>query len=270
MVANGYEPIAIPLWAWHRNETNEILARRDVGELFRFVRRYAGASQSRIAVACGMAQGRVNEVMNGRREVTRLDVLTRIADGLGMPDESRAQFGLASRYPDREIVQAFPTQEDAATDIHRMATTASTVDILAVRGLGIVGLNSSLLRSAVMGRTGTALRVLLLHPDSEAAARRAAEIGESREQMAAGIRVAEASLRTMAEAGADVHLYWYATMPVWRIIAMDSTLYVSGFDADWEGHKSQVTKIAASPRGALYRGFGRMLAELVAASEQVI
>ncbi len=139
-----------------------------------------------------------------------------------------------------------------------------------MRGLGIIGLNNSLLRATVVSRPETTLRVLLLHPDSDAAARRAAEIGETAEQMATGIRVAEASLRALADQGGKVELYFYSTLAVWRIAAVDSVLYVSSFDTKWEGHESQITKIVGSPGGALYAGFHRMLTELFATSARVL
>lgn len=264
------DALDIPPWAWHRDDTRALLARRDVAALFRFAQHYAGASQSRIASLCGLGQGRVNEIINGRRDVTRLDVLTRIADGLGMPDEARTEFGLAPRFADRERVQVYPSQAHVTDEIRRAAKNAGRIDILAVRGLGIVGLNSSLLHASVTARPETRLRVLLLHPDSEAAARRAEEIGESAEQMASGIRVAEASLRKMADGGAQVQLYYYRTLAVWRLAAVDNTLYVSAFHEHWEGHESEITKLAASTKGALYNGFVRMLTELFRTGERVI
>ncbi len=48
-----------------------------MGAVFRHVQQYAGASQSRIAMAAGMTQARVNEIINGRREISRLDVYER-------------------------------------------------------------------------------------------------------------------------------------------------------------------------------------------------
>ncbi|WP_406510675.1 helix-turn-helix domain-containing protein [Streptomyces sp. NBC_00212] len=64
-----------------------------MGAVFRCVQQYSGASQARIGAAIDMAQGRVNEIINGRREVSRLDVYERIADGLDMPDDARHLLG---------------------------------------------------------------------------------------------------------------------------------------------------------------------------------
>ncbi|MCX5196931.1 helix-turn-helix domain-containing protein [Streptomyces sp. NBC_00249] len=67
-----------------------------MGAVFRYVQQYSGASQARIAAAVGMTQARVNEIINRRREVSRLDVYERIADGLYMPDDARHLLGLAA------------------------------------------------------------------------------------------------------------------------------------------------------------------------------
>ncbi|WP_438487469.1 hypothetical protein [Streptomyces sp. S186] len=37
----------------------------------------------------------MNEIINGRREITRLDVFERVATGLNMPDDARHLLGLA-------------------------------------------------------------------------------------------------------------------------------------------------------------------------------
>jgi transcriptional regulator with XRE-family HTH domain len=40
----------------------EALADRDMGRVFRLVRQYAGASQTRLAIACGMTQGKISDI----------------------------------------------------------------------------------------------------------------------------------------------------------------------------------------------------------------
>ena len=59
-------------------------------------------------------------------------------------------------------------------------------------------------------------------------------------------------------------------MPTWRIIGLDETLFVSTFDADWEGHASPVHRIDVATGGALYRGFRRMLGEMAVTAERFI
>jgi transcriptional regulator with XRE-family HTH domain len=63
--------------------------------VFRLVNRRTGTSQSKIGAAVGLDQGYVSKVMSGQRAVASIDVLERIACGLGMPDGARAVLGLA-------------------------------------------------------------------------------------------------------------------------------------------------------------------------------
>ncbi|MBB4934321.1 transcriptional regulator with XRE-family HTH domain [Lipingzhangella halophila] len=89
------EPIAIPTWAWKRDETRRLLQERDIPGLLQFAQQYGGASQTRLAAATGLAQGRVSEIVHGHKTVTAFEVFERIADGLNMPDSARVLFGLA-------------------------------------------------------------------------------------------------------------------------------------------------------------------------------
>jgi len=271
----------MPDWAWQRAEVREALRRRDIGAVFRHFQQYAGASQARIAAAVDMTQGRVNEVINGRREVSRLDVYERIADGLRMPDDARHLLGLAASREVRkggvafdlaafpEVVRVYSAQASAAEDIQQQAESAAELDVLAVRGLGLVALNDALLRGGLTRAQPPRARVLLLHPDSPALAARAAEIGESAESLAGGVRLAEARLREVAP-GRDLAVYRYRILPTWRIIRLDTTMYVSAFDAGWEGHESAVYKVMSTPHGPLYRGFRRMFDALIAEGERTI
>lgn len=269
-------PIELPEWVWQRAETREALRDRNMGAVFRRVQQYGGASQSRIATAVAMTQARVNEVINGRREITRLDVFERIADGLNMPDSARHLLGLASARDPRsggqafdlaafpEVVRVYATQAAASQDIRQLAASARQVDVLAVRGLGLVGLKDSLLRPSLTRPEGQApqLRVLLLDPESMALTVRAAEIGESAESLSGGIKLAEARLRELS-GDCDLQVYRYQIRPTWRIIRLDETLFVSAFDSGWEGHESATYKIMETPHGPLHRGFQRMFASMI-------
>lgn len=92
-------PITLPAWAWQRDDVRAALRERDVGALFRAAQQYMGASQGRIAVATGLLQGRVSEIMHGARTVSTLQLFERIASGLDMPDDARMLLGLAPRHP---------------------------------------------------------------------------------------------------------------------------------------------------------------------------
>ncbi|WP_260475682.1 helix-turn-helix transcriptional regulator [Streptomyces sp. WAC 06725] len=145
-------PVELPDRAWQYAAVRQALRSRDIGAVFRHVQQYGGASQTRIATAVGMTQARVNEIINGRREVVRLDVFERVADGLGLPDDARHLLGLAAGRERRaggpvfelasfpEVVRVYQTQSAAAQDIREQARTASEWDVLAVRGLGLIGL----------------------------------------------------------------------------------------------------------------------------------
>ncbi|MEV4870812.1 helix-turn-helix domain-containing protein [Streptomyces syringium] len=277
-------PIELPEWAWQRAEVRQALRSRDVGALLRCVQRYGGASQARIAIATGLTQSRVNEVINGRREVSRLDVYERIADGLNMPDNARHLLGLAAAREGRaggvafdlaafpEVVRVYAAQSSAAEEIQRQAKVATELDILAVRGLGLIGLNDSLLRASLTRAEGAprpTVRALLLAPDAPVLKVRAAEIGESPASLAGGVRLSEARLRELAEV-CDVQVHLYRTLPTWRIIRLDSTMFVSAFDTGWEGHESATYMVVETPHGPLYRGFRRMFEAIVADADRTV
>lgn len=275
-------PIELPSWAWERAEVRQALRARDVGATFRHVQQYAGASQARIAAAVGMTQARVNEIINRRREVSRLDVYERIADGLNMPDDARHLLGLAAGREKRsgsaafdlaafpEVVRVYSAQASARDEIQQHARAATVLDILAVRGLGLIGLNDSMLR-AHLGRPDGRLRVrvLLLDPEGHALAQRAAEIGESPESLAGGVRLAEARLRELSDV-CDIEVYRYGMLPTWRIIRTDSLMFVGAFDAGWEGHESATYKVMETPHGPLYRGFRRMFEAVIDGAERTV
>ncbi|WP_304452102.1 helix-turn-helix transcriptional regulator [Nocardiopsis sp. YSL2] len=94
MPAHSWETLHIPAWAWDRQEAQRLLRERDIAGLLRLAQTH-GASQTRIASATGIAQGRVSEILSGRRTVSSLQLIERIADGLGIPDRSRVLLGLA-------------------------------------------------------------------------------------------------------------------------------------------------------------------------------
>jgi hypothetical protein len=195
-----------------------------------------------------------------------LEVYERIADGLAMPDTSRALLGLAPRRAKTgpltghaEIACVYSSQADIARELRTRAGMAESVDILAVRVLGLVALNDSLLRGPLSTRkTPVRARVLLLDPGAPAAAVRAGEIAESVESFVAGIRL---SLARLAELDGhpflSLEVRLYDELPTWRMISFDETLYLSAFGAAHEGHRSGVYKLTAAADGMLHSGFRR-------------
>lgn len=69
----------------------DILARRDIGAVFRFLAS-RGWSRARIAAATGLTETRVRGVAKGQQVITSYDVLVRVADGLRI---ERGRMGLA-------------------------------------------------------------------------------------------------------------------------------------------------------------------------------
>jgi transcriptional regulator with XRE-family HTH domain len=271
--------VALPDWAWKRPEVRQALRERDIATLLQAAQQYSGASQSRIAAATGVLQGRVSEIIHRTRTVTTLELFERIAHGLGMPDDARMLLGLAPCHPAgldhlsaagrAEILAVYPSQSSAMTDMRKLANNARQIDVLAVRALGIVGLNDSLLRASVQQGTPT-VRALLLDPDCDAARRRAAEIGEGFPSFASGIRLSIARLRELNEQTGTVRCYLYTMLPTWRVISLDSTMFVSAFGATQEGHTSPMYRLTGSPHGALHRGFRRFAEELCKTARQVV
>lgn len=97
MTTRGAARIELPDGFWSEPATVAVLRARprSLGRLFELVCRRAGASQTQIGVEVGMAQPEVARYVSGARRAQDIDVLERVADGLGMPDAARALFGLA-------------------------------------------------------------------------------------------------------------------------------------------------------------------------------
>lgn len=266
MSGSAFAPVEVPSSAWRRRSVQDALRGRDVAVLLRLIQGHCGVSQARLAAAVGIGQGRLNEIINGRRRITQFEVFERVADGLGMPDEARVLMGLAPTHAARgvftghaEIARVFRDQAEANDELVVQAGTAGRVDLLAVRALGLIALNDSLLRGPLSRRTEpVSVRVLLLDPDSPAAAVRAAEIGESLGSFKAGIRLSLARLAEFADhpvvrVQAGVH----AELPTWRMLRFDDVLYLSAFSTSAEGHKSGMYKLTAAANGVLHCGFLR-------------
>ncbi|MBW4722286.1 helix-turn-helix domain-containing protein [Saccharothrix obliqua] len=94
---------------WHGREMREALSRRDIGRVYRLLRR-VGVSQRQIAACTGQGQSEISAITNGR-QVQAYDVLERIADGLKIP---RGYLGLA--YSDDAVARALSSGSHGAED----------------------------------------------------------------------------------------------------------------------------------------------------------
>lgn len=122
--------VEIPASAWERPQTQEILRDRDFAGLLGLARTH-GASQTRIAAVTGMAQGRVSEILAGRRTIDSLHVIERIADGLDMPDQARTLLGLAPQSGDGDATGRVATDAGTlAEEVHERVEFASIDDVL--------------------------------------------------------------------------------------------------------------------------------------------
>ena len=162
--------IEIPATLWQRAAMTEALCNRDMGTVFRLVRQYAGASQTKLAIACGMTQGKISDIMRDVQRVTALEVFERIADGLNMPDPARTTLGLAPAMqpPAEDTAAGQPAQRSAILIPPRDAPPAmgslpvpgpSTVDLPGreegpVRRRTFVSLTGASLFGAVLASTG--------------------------------------------------------------------------------------------------------------------
>ncbi|MFC1421518.1 hypothetical protein [Streptacidiphilus cavernicola] len=91
------EPKAPPGLPWRLLVDPEMVtacAARDFTRIFSLVKSRAGIHASRIAHLCELTPSRVGEVLSGQRQITNMNVIERIADGLQIPGH---MLGLAAR-----------------------------------------------------------------------------------------------------------------------------------------------------------------------------
>ncbi len=91
---------------WDRPEMSQALDQRDLATVLKIFRKWTGATQGQMGALCGMPQSHISEILNGKRRVTSLDVIERLASGLDIP---RDRLGLAE--PQAEPVE--PAVNDA-------------------------------------------------------------------------------------------------------------------------------------------------------------
>jgi transcriptional regulator with XRE-family HTH domain len=273
--------VPLPAAAWHRAEVRDASAARDIPALLRYAQAHTGASQARLAEAFEMAQSRVNEIINRRRAVTTLEVYERIAAGLDMPDDVRMLLGLAPVRPHAafplaalaEVTEIYPSQAAAAHEIRLAAMVAERLDVVAVRGLGILGMNDGLLRGplTVERDRPLLLRVFVLDPRCPAAEARARQIGETPATFAAACSLSLEKLRDLkAIPSVRLQVHQYRQRPVWRIIHAGASMFVGTFDELREGHHSPVYRLPRRVDGTLYRAFAAVVDQLLEDGEQII
>src|SRR5580704_1457414 len=134
MRAGAFDPPAITAEFWARPAVAQALSKRDMGALFRLLSQYEGLSQTRIATATGIAQGRVSEIVRGKRAVSASHVFERIADGLKVPDDGRLALGLAPTETPPGTLQVKPPRMALRreSDLLQQITAARNIDAAVV------------------------------------------------------------------------------------------------------------------------------------------
>ncbi|HCT75657.1 MAG TPA: XRE family transcriptional regulator [Micromonosporaceae bacterium] len=202
MARTAFAAVEVPSSFWDRPDVLDVLAQRDLGQLFRVLQKATGATQMQIGTAIGLSQAQVSEVMSGARKVTSIDVLARIVSGFGIPDPARATLFLGERQPDtkqRPRQVGFPDEEALEAmlakrflDVAAIYTSRSAFgsahpvhelfdDATDVRAVGL-SLNMLCQQYSDTGlyklaSGGARLRLLLLDPAGDAILRRESEEG---------------------------------------------------------------------------------------------
>lgn len=88
------EPLRLPRTLLAQADMVAACRARDFATIFRLVKTRAGVYPSKIGRLCDMTPSRVGEVLSGKRVVTHIDVIERIADGLRIPG---SMLGLGAR-----------------------------------------------------------------------------------------------------------------------------------------------------------------------------
>lgn len=93
-----FDPATAPRAFWARDEVQVALARRDMADLFRaYLQEFPECTQTQLALLTEHDRSDVSNWLRGTRQaqVSDIDVLARIAEGLQMPDRARVLMGLA-------------------------------------------------------------------------------------------------------------------------------------------------------------------------------
>jgi len=125
-----FAPPALPDAFWVRADVRRALDHRDMGALFRLLHTRAGLSQIRIGTAVILSQNRVSLISRDLETVTSRHVLTRIADGLRMPDHARIRLGIAPGQPAPPAADmpGLAGPDDQAAELLRRISSARYID----------------------------------------------------------------------------------------------------------------------------------------------
>ncbi|MGC4943646.1 hypothetical protein [Kribbella sp. DT2] len=93
-----FDPGSVPASFWREQAVQTALARRDIGNLLRtYLSTFADCTQTQLALLTEHDRSDISNWVRGTRlgQVTDIGVLTRIAEGMQLPDDARMLMGLA-------------------------------------------------------------------------------------------------------------------------------------------------------------------------------
>jgi transcriptional regulator with XRE-family HTH domain len=125
----------IPPDFWARADVRDALRQRSIGQRLRLLRQWAGLSQTRVATATGIGQGRLSEYARDIHAAMTVKVWERIANGLDMPDAARVIVGLAPLQPTPAAAVPSVAQPTSEIELLQQITTARSIDSAVVRTL---------------------------------------------------------------------------------------------------------------------------------------
>jgi transcriptional regulator with XRE-family HTH domain len=235
--------LVLPEQFWASGSTIQVLAQRDIGQLFRLVQRAIGASQTRLGVAVGLSQAQVSEIMSGGRTVSSVDVLSRIVAGLGIPEPAQSALflgdvgqgrrpGRADAHSAEDVVTAY-AMRGLISRPKWNGTISGTQKCLWLYGMAELGFA---LDDEVPGLLAEAaardcdVRVLLLDPAFPGAADIDADEGSPPGTLAARIRSALARYEQMAMAcGPNMKIRIYSAQPSVSVVRSDDLMIVTPY-----------------------------------------
>ncbi|WP_350277547.1 hypothetical protein [Kribbella sp. HUAS MG21] len=167
-----FDPGTVPASFWHRSDVQEALARRDVAQLFRrYLADFADCTQTQLALLTEHDRSDVSNWVRGTRhgQVSDINVLTRIAEGLCIPDNGRILMGLApadalvsSVRDERELARGGEVTEQVR---QRVDGSDSASTRIAICGSRAPGTSSAVIDAAVrsLARLVMVRRLLVNH-----------------------------------------------------------------------------------------------------------
>lgn len=168
-----FDPGSVPTSFWRKSEVEVALARRDVAELFRsYLTDFTECTQTQLALLTEHDRSDVSNWLRGSRhgQVSDINVLTRIAEGLQMPDDARILMGLApadalvsSIRDERELTRRTSSVADARRA--RVDGSDASSPRIAICGSRSTGTNSRVIDAAVrsLARLVMVRRLLVNH-----------------------------------------------------------------------------------------------------------